>query len=234
MGTTDEIKRMQEEGMSEQEIGETLRKRGVSEREVSNAMSQAKIKAAVGSADEQPVQGFSDAQSASSAGMVPSQQEQQETEYSGQQGDYSEMQPSMLGQEQEMQEAGYPGQMQQDYGAAPDAYGAYPQYQPYQEAMSSDLITEISEQVVNEKLSIMQDRLENAIDFRTVAESRISSLNERLKRIEQIIDKLQVSVLQKVGEYMTNVGDLKQELRETQKSFTALHKKGHGKHRKHP
>jgi len=151
---------------------------------------------------------------------------------------YEGMQPSVLGMQQgSMIEQGLDGQeaMGQDYGVEGYAADPYVQYQPYQETMSSDVITEISEQVVSERLEGIQDKLEQAIDFRTVAEARISSLNERLVRIEKIMDRLQLSLLQKVGEYVNDVSDLKHELGETQKSFKALlpgTKRGDGRERK--
>ncbi len=113
-----------------------------------------------------------------------------------------------------------------DYAAnAYASYGQQPeqgQYQQYQETLSSDLISEIAEQVVSEKLSVLQDRFERVLDFKSVAETRVASIDERLRRIEQIIDRLQLSLLQRVGDYMMNVEDLKQEMEETQKSFKAL------------
>jgi len=147
-------------------------------------------------------------------------------------GQYAGMEPSMLAQEQqgrqEAQQAppvdqGYQQTMQQDLGGSGGAYeSGYPEYQPYQEAMSSDMITEISEQVVSEKLAVLHDQLEKAIDFRNTAETRIVNLDERMRRIEQILDRLQLSLLQKVGQYVNDVSDIKKEMRETQKSFKAL------------
>ena len=40
--------------------------------------------------------------------------------------------------------------------------------------------------------------------------------------MEKIIDRLQLSILQKVGDYLTNVEDIKKELAETQKSFKSM------------
>jgi len=115
-------------------------------------------------------------------------------------------------------EGGYAG----TEGYAAGGAGGYDQYQPYQETMSSDVITEISEQVVTEKLASIVDKIEKVISFKTTAEAKISSLNERLKRIEQIIDRMQISIMQKVGEYVGDVKDIKREMIETQKSFKKL------------
>lgn len=160
-------------------------------------------------------------------------------------GEYSGMQPSLMSQQGPSNSAGgeYSAAPQNDPGMGQDYVGgeyggggavsaeegfgggAYPAYQPYQESMSSDMITEISEQIVDEKLSVLQDRLENVLDMRTIIEANMVSLNDRLKRMEKIIDQMQVSILKKVGEYLTDVQDVKNELHETQKSFVAVHKK---------
>ena len=71
-------------------------------------------------------------------------------------------------------------------------------------------------------LSIKTD-LEKVIDFKTTIDSKIESIGDRLKRLEKIIDRLQLSVLQKVGDYITNVDEIKNELVEMEKSFKSLH-----------
>lgn len=107
----------------------------------------------------------------------------------------------------------------QNYG---EGYG-YEQYQPT--GISADTITEISEQVVSERLSDIRKELEKVLDFRTTIDAKIDYVDERLKRIERVLDRLQLSILQKVGEYATTVGDLKNELIETQKSFKTMTKR---------
>src|SRR3989344_9028985 len=147
--------------------------------------------------------------------------------------DYSQQEYSSYQQTQAEQNPGtYPQEQSGQYGQ--QDYSGYQQYQPYQETMGSDVITEISEQVVDEKLSVMRDRLEEAVDFKSGAETKMNMLDKRLKRIEQIIDILQISLIQKVSEYVTDIKDVKNELIETQKSFksTAPHLR-HGYSEKH-
>jgi hypothetical protein len=158
-------------------------------------------------------------------------------------GDYAGMQPSMMtpgggdyagGAGFNQGGGDYAGGGAEEYvpgpggGAESGGDYAYDQYQPYQEAMSTEVISEIAEQIVNEKLSYLKDRLEGVLDIRTVVDARMTNLNERLRRIEKIMDQLQLSVLQKVGEYVNDVKDLKKEMEETQKTFSAVHK---GKHK---
>ena len=100
-------------------------------------------------------------------------------------------------------------------------------------ALSSDTITEISEQIVSEKLSDIRKKMEKLISMKTEMEAKTESIEERLKRIEKIIDSLQSSVLRKVGDYVTNVEDIKRELIETQKTMgKALGSKHQTEHKK--
>ncbi|MBI5803725.1 hypothetical protein HY450_00610 [Candidatus Pacearchaeota archaeon] len=256
MGTVDDINRMKGEGKSEGEIAGVLKQRGLSNNEINDSISRSQIKEAVGSSGGKNIsqrdfqrnesggqmtssgQSYPEAPSPEQEVPTPEQYTQQnfpqqETESQGvglpQGEEYEGMQPSMLQQPQQQDQYSSNNQSQDYY-----AYGnyGYPQYQPYQEAVSSDLMNEVAEQVVEEKMALIRDSLEKSVDFRTVAEARIENLNERLRRIEQIIDRLQISVLQKVGDYVNDVGDIKRELEETQKSFKTL-LPSVGVHRKH-
>jgi hypothetical protein len=75
----------------------------------------------------------------------------------------------------------------------------------------------------------MKNKFESTLNLKTELESKMESLSSRLKRIESILDTLQVSILKKIGEQMTSVSDLKKELVETQKTFTSMSPKEHKK-----
>ncbi len=150
----------------------------------------------------------------------------------------NEMEPSLLSseepypQEQQYQQEEYP-----QYEPSPQAsYQEYQQpqtgydssqeeYTQYSSAISPDTITELTEQAITEKLSPLKTQMEKIIDMKTTLSAKISHLSSRLERIEKIIDRLQLSILQKVGDYVNNVDEIKRELIETQKSFKALQKK---------
>jgi len=221
MGVLEDIKIMQQEGRPSDEIRTFLEQRGISGEEADRYIAQANIKGAV-VADNVPSPSFDN------SGFSKTQEDY--TSSGAAQQDYEEMQPSMLVPQQETQEIGeqysgeYPAYQQQNYYEQA-------QYQPYQEAISSDVITAIAEQVVDERLSFLNEKLEKAVDFKTTAETKISNLSERLVRIEQILDKLQIALLQKVGEYVQDVADIKKELVETQKSFKTI---SQGHHMRNP
>lgn len=200
-----DIRQMQAEGRTDPEIITALRERGVSPREITEALTQSKVKTAVVAPE------------AVSYETAPAQEEMPPQEAA------PEMQPSMVPAEQQYQpqEAAYAQPQEQAY--SPEY--AQAQYQPQQPQMggiSPDTITEISEQVVAEKLSPLKDDIEKVIDMKTTIDSKMEYLDERLKRIEKIIDRLQLSIMQKVGDYMTNIDDIKKEIIETQKSFKSM------------
>jgi len=237
MALLNEIKRMQSEGKTEQEIISELRQKQISPRDIIEALSQSKIKEAVAGEPPTPGEYTPSNQFVQEAFMPSTEQEAPSTaqlseEYSSSQQIQQEQQ---YPQPQQMQEA-YPQhsqpmqetypqeqpQYQQQYQQPQQMQEAYPQQYPPQGGISPDTITEIAEQVTTEKLSALKRDIEKVLDLKTTVDTKISILDERLKRIESIIDRLNLSILQKVGDYMTNIDDIKKELIETQKSFKAM------------
>ena len=213
MGIIDEIEKMRQEGMSEQEIALSLQQRGVPFQQIENALSQSQIKEAVTSDPAVPL-----------PSSYPQDLSQDTLQASIMQSPQESLPETPAPAQEELQES-----PQQTYEPS---YQQYPQYS--QAPLSSDTITEIAEQVVSEKLSNIRNKLEKTIELKTETETKLTSLNERLQRIEKIIDRLELSILQKVGEYAGNVSDLKKELIETQKSFKSLSPKQHSQNPKNP
>lgn len=202
MGLLEEVQRMRVSGMQDDQIVLKLQEQGNPYRAISEAMSQSKIKQAI----EEPELPLP---------PMPSDMQPQE-EY--QSNNMQEMQPSMQTQQ--------PEEQQQEYfsGYSPDSQVQNPPQQNYEysQGLSSDTIMEISEQIVSEKLSDVRKKLEKMSNFKTELETKTEAIEDRLKRIEKIIDTLQASVLRKVGDYVTNVEDIKTELIETQKTFAKV------------
>src|SRR3989344_4642738 len=210
MGILEEIQRMQQSGLSEEEIISKLQEQGNPYRDISEAMAQSKIKQAVedrSSIPEPPTPSDSQTQGMQQSIIQPPQQEAPQQEYFPEQ------------QEFQNQGAEY---VQQGYDSGQSS------------SLSSDTIMEISEQIVSEKMTDIRKKIEKISIFKTELETKTESIEERLKRIEKIIDTLQTSVLRKVGDYVTNVEDLKHEMIETQKTFAKVlgskhHEKEHKK-----
>ena len=202
MGVIEEVQSLRSQGRTDDEIAMILQKRGANTHEVYSALSQANIKAAV---NEDP-----------NAPPYPYQSQDSSTITQEANG----MEPSMINAPQQQYQ---PQDQQTNYQPQYPQYQETAQYQDAGVGMSSDTISEIAEQVASEKLGNIKNQLEKVIDFRTSVESKMNYIDERLKRIEKIIDTLQSSILKKVGDYGTNIEDLKTELIETQKSFKTLH-----------
>jgi hypothetical protein len=131
-----------------------------------------------------------------------------------------DLQPSLASQASP-EPAPYPTQDQEYQYSDQPAYQYQDQSQGYG-GVSGDTITEIAEQVVAEKMNRAEQTLTQLTLFKSTTEAQVRSLDERLKRIESSLDKLQLALLQRVGEYLTNVEDVKRELIETQKTFKAV------------
>lgn len=253
MGTLEDIKQMQQAGKSEADIRTELQGRGVAESEITTAMSQSKIKDAV-SAEEGPAPAPPAPvapETAEPGAPKPVTQEADQTPQPSLMAaePQAEVPPPAIAapppapvaaapaQEvalaiPEMPIAPAPGALapapmaaQQGYGAGYGG-GGYAAAAPAA-GLSTDTITEISEQVMADKLKPIKNQLEKVVDLKTTIESKQEALDDRLKRIEKIIDRLQVSILQKIGDYVTSVEDVKKELSETQKSFKAAKKTEH-------
>lgn len=243
MAAIDEVRQMQAQGMQDEQIVSALREKGLKYKDIVDALSQSRIKVAVEQPSPEPALYENlplspPHSSQEQAYPYPQAQQNAQSSQSLPSPNYEEMQPSIMSQEyaqnaqgdqqysqqqypqQYGQEQQYPQQEYADYSAQqqyPDQYSyQYPGY------VSSDIITEISEQVVAEKFSEIRKHLEKVLDLRTTFDAKISSIDERLGKMEKIIDILHSSVLRKVGDYITNIEDMKNELVQTQKTFAKL------------
>ncbi len=202
MGILEDLRQMKSQGMDDQTIIDNLKSRGISYRDISDALSQERIKSAVEGQYNNPEREPSESSQTLNApenmqaSMMQSPQNPETTE------SFPDYDPNAS--VQQSQYVYSPPQQVHDYIPA---------------SLSSDTITEISEQIVSEKLTDIMKKMEKIISSKSELDVRTDSIEERLKRIEKIIDTLQVSVLRKVGDYVTNIDDIKKEFIETQKTL---------------
>ncbi len=187
MGILEEVTQMKNQGISDERIVNALREKGISPREINDALDQAQIKNAV-----------SDAQFEEQSPPAPEQ------EYSG---NYAPQTQEMLRQE--------------EYAPQPQEYYPQENYEDYSASagINSNTIIEISEQVFSEKIQKIQKQLENINEFKILTQTKIDNSLERLKRIESIIDNLQIAILEKIGSYGKNLETIKKEMSMMQDSF---------------
>jgi len=182
MSTIDKITQMQQRGMSDGDIIKNLRNEGLSQKDISDSLAQARIKMAV-SQDDGAYQESTAPQNMQEQ-YSPSQQYEQPTQQyapTPQQYAPQEYSPELQGT--------YPPQDGQQY------------YAPEQSAMSIDTISDIVERIVSEKVKEINQKIKSSTEFRTKTEEDITDIKERLKRLESTIDSLQRSIIGKVGEF---------------------------------
>ncbi|MBU4069734.1 MAG: hypothetical protein KJ646_02020 [Nanoarchaeota archaeon] len=186
MALIEEIMQMKNNGMQNREIAMSLQEKGISPREINDALSQAQIKSAVSDQNGEDAYNI-------------------ETPMPNSQEIYSP-------QTMEIPEETYAPQ--QEY-APQDSYNEY----SAQPANDTELIVDIAEQVFSEKMKKIEEQVNQVNQFKTIAQLQIQNNLERIKRIEAIIDKLQISILEKISSYGTNIEGIKKEMSMMQDSF---------------
>lgn len=176
-----------------------MREQGMQDQEITNTLTQE------GVSPKEIQDSFSQAQIKNAvAGTPEAPQPNEDTGYAPQ--TYSEETQDYPTQEMYPQEGGY-----DDYGGS----------QP----TGSDNTIEIAQQVFSDKIRKTSKQLSELKEFKTLGGSKIQNISERLTRIENIIDKLQISILEKVGSYGQNLNSIKKEMGMMQDSFSKVIKK---------
>jgi len=203
MPVLDQVKQMQKQGLNEEQITQKLKEQGTSPLEINQALEQAKIKAAVSEAPPQVPAGMQ----ASGQQMPPAQPMTQE----------------MAPEAEQMPQApqAEPAEGTPEYiPPTPQAYPPeYQEYQPYQ-AMEPGTMTEIAEQITEEKLSKIKSELGGLSQLKTTLNKKVEDIDQRLIKIENTIATLQQSILGKIGEYGQSMEDIKSEMGMMQESFS--------------
>jgi DNA-binding transcriptional MerR regulator len=197
MGALEQVTQMRRENKSDEEIISALRNQGVSPREINDALNHAQIKSAVSDIMGEDMQAPS-----------PNGEEQ----YSDQNYDSYPQQPA---QNQvytpQPQQAYYPPQDYQQQG--------YGQQDYYPQQNNTDTIVDVASQVFEEKISEVSKKVDSNEEFKTLTKAKLEHMDERLKRMEAIIDRLQSAILEKIGAYGSNIESIKKEMSMMQDSF---------------
>lgn len=221
MGVLNQIEQMQNQGLPEEEIARRLRQGGISPKEIIDGFNQLEIKNnvsknsdMVNSAPQYDDNSGGDEMQASVMGTeqeeVPSknyyQPKSQEISERPVKNYYTPSPQEEQVQQSEEQAQGY--YQEQSYGNSSG------------EGYNTDTIIEIAEQIFAERSQEIQRQIKNLTEFSALAQMKISETSERLKRIEMIIDRLQLSVLEKVGTYGQNLESVRKEMSMMQDSFS--------------
>jgi len=209
---------MRKEGLDENQIAQRLREEGVSPREIDEAFDQSQVKSVVGTYEDVPTD------------MPPSREFPRENnqEFASQTVDYPQFPQPISGQttnepfeEQTLLEVPQQAQQPEESYPQQEQYPEY-QYQPESAPVDTEAITELVEQITDEKTGEIQKSISDLSKFKIETQGKVDDINERLKRIELTIDKLQASIIGQIGNYGRNISDLKKEMIMTQESFSKI------------
>ena len=198
MTILEQITQMKSQGIPDAEIVGKLQQQGISPKEINDALGQSQIKSAIaGPAEMQPsiTQQGPPAPSQESPGSYTPQTQEMPPE----QAMYAPQQESPSPQEFYQQ----------------DAYGGY----SAGGGSDVDSMIEIAEQIFSQKIKKIQKQVEDINEFKALAQVKIDNTEERLKRIEKTLDKLQIAILEKIGSYGKNLEGIKKEMSMMQDSF---------------
>jgi len=201
MGALEQILEMKKRGIPEEEIVLSLEEQGFSPKVINDGFNQAKIKNAVSKPDEEelnePRMEF----------PLPSQKSEQDQDFYAPKTKEVESQDYAIPQPQQYYQESYPQQV-----------GNYEGYQEPSET-NADIIIEVAEQVFSEKIKKAQKQLDEFNEFKALTQTKVENCLERIKRIEAVMDKLQIEILEKVGSYGENLDSIKKEMSMMQDSF---------------
>jgi len=195
MTTLDKVIQMQQRGLSDAEISKRLQNEGVGPTEINDSINQARIKNAVSPPE----------QTETMQNNTPNQEEIEQQTFEPQ----PEYQESYAPQYQQPQEI-YP----QDnyYQQTPQAYGQQDYYAPQAGTSDVETISEIAEQVATEKINDYKNGVGNVDSFKNTIQDKVNDIDDRLKRIEANIDRLQQAIIGKIGEFGENNAMIHKEL----------------------
>jgi hypothetical protein len=189
-----EVMNMLQQGLSDMEIIRQLTDRGYSPVQITDALNQAKIKKEItGTEGLQP-------SILQTAVPVPTPREVPVPRPTA-------AAPSLMApvQTMEYQYPTYPYQ--------------YPTAEAVQPKIDTEAIEEIAEEIVNEKWLEIKSKVSDVIEWKTYADKRLSSVDDRIKRIELSMDRLQAALLSKVQEYQRDIKELGSEMAALEGAF---------------
>ena len=88
--------------------------------------------------------------------------------------------------------------------------------------IDADTIMEIADQIFSDKIKNTLKLLDATSEAAIILQTKMENISERVKKIENTIDKLQIAILEKVGSYGSNLESIKKEMSMMQDSFSKM------------
>jgi len=215
MATLDRVTEMKKQGLSDTEISSKLQVEGVPSSEINDSLNQSKMGNAPSAAPQIPNEEMQSSIMGNNAVAetrgdpnqaaqppapgkpmtqeMPAPQTPQQPEVYPPQQQYEQPQP---GQDQYAQQ-----QPVDEYYQQTPQYSDQGYYAPQQGSFDTETISEIAEQVVSDKFSEFHKKTGDIPSFKNQIQDKVSDIDNRLKKIEDNIDKLQQAIIGKIGEF---------------------------------
>ena len=229
MALLERISAMKQSGMSQNQIANSLMEEGVSPREVSEAISQSNIKSAVVSEENSGLQPsiMTDNSSSQQYMSVPNysnqpmaQQEATLPPIPAQQQQYA---PQQYAQPQYTQQQYADAQQQQyDPAAYQQQYTEQPQEGYYQQTLDLETVRDIARQQVEEIMKKTKEQVDVLVKSKSELSFQLQDIDNRMKKIEAVIQDIQRAVIRKMGEYGDSISSISGDLKATQQSFSKV------------
>lgn len=263
MGVLEQVNDLKNKGLAEEDIVNTLGEQGISPGDINDAINQSRIKSAVSPPEreteemEPSIMRPGRAEPLPTEGSAPSDEELSPPPTLTRIPAAAQKRFGPMTKEMGRQEPPPKPQHQEEYAPEPqyqeEEYAPQPQYQEYYPEQGygydsgyeyptagvsdTDTMIEIAEQVFSEKIKTIQKQVEELNEFKTLMQTKVDNISDRLKRIEISIDRLQAAILEKVGYYGRGLEGVKKEMKMMQDSFGKVvgklaHKPHHITHKK--
>lgn len=217
MALLERISSMKQQGITDSQIQNTLTNEGVSPREIVEAISQYKIKNAVASegglqpsimpeSNQQQYMSVPESSAPSPTMQQYSQQPQAQPVYQQQ---YEQAPQQAYDQQQYAPQQGYD----------PQAY-AQQAYMP--QVLDIETVRDISKQQVEESLKRLKEEISSLSKLKSEIKFEIQDIENRLKKVEDVMHEIQSAVIRKMGEYGESIQGISKEIRATQESFAKV------------
>jgi len=195
MAALEQIQQLRQQGLSDNQIINSLQEQGISPREINEALSQSEVKSAI----------------------TPQAPEQQMPEQQPLENQPQEATNAQYASEQYAQQP-YP---QEQYAQTADQ-GQNAQEPYYQQAIDTETIREIAKQIIETELEKTKSQITEITKLKTELKFQIENIDTRLTKIENSMESLQSAILKKVGDFGEAVQDISKDLQSTQESFSKL------------
>jgi len=214
MALLEQINKLKQAGQSDNQIATSLKEQGYPLAQISEALSQSKIKSAIydsqqGSEDPEQMQSSIMTQQNQQVMTVP--QQSAETGMQNQTAEMAQQYPETY--------PGYNQQYSQEY-APQESYQGQESY--YSQVIDRETVRDISRQEAEEIVKKIRSEVESLTKIKTDMNFEIQNMDNRLTRIESVIQDLQSAIIHKMGEYGESIQGISQDLQATQEAFSKM------------